>query len=99
MKTTLKSFWCRSRKDLNILIKRVLFIVIWSLKISFFISKIKKNLNKVRSKYIKNFDPTIDKVKVLIGDLGFARSIKVNNCAESYCGTPLYIAPEIMNGK
>lgn len=35
----------------------------------------------------------------MIGDLGFARTIETFRCADSYCGTPLYIAPEIMNGK
>lgn len=52
----------------------------------------------VPDEYLKNFDPSKDKMEVIIGDLGFARSLGNSSLAESYCGTPLNMAPEIMNG-
>jgi serine/threonine-protein kinase ULK2 len=54
---------------------------------------------KVDSDFLKDFNPDEQKMEVIIGDLGFARSLGVNNVAESYCGTPLNMAPEIMNGR
>lgn len=52
----------------------------------------------VSNDYLMNFDVTKDRIEVIIGDLGFARSLNVG-LAESYCGTPLNMAPEIMNGE
>lgn len=34
-----------------------------------------------------------------IADLGFARKCEENNLAETGCGTPLLMAPEVLNGK
>lgn len=52
----------------------------------------------VPDEYLQNFDPTKQRIEVIIGDLGFARSLNTSSLAESYCGTPLNMAPEIMNG-
>jgi len=57
-----------------------------------------KEEGSVTDEYIRNFDPTQEKIEVIIGDLGFARSLGNSSLAESYCGTPLNMAPEIMNG-
>ena len=53
---------------------------------------------QVSNIYITNFNYKEDRIEVIIGDLGFARSLDVG-LAESYCGTPLNMAPEIMNGE
>ena len=52
----------------------------------------------VSEDYLANFDYTKDRIEVIIGDLGFARSLDAG-LAESYWGTPLNMAPEIMNGE
>lgn len=52
----------------------------------------------VPESYLRDFDPDKEEIEVIIGDLGFARSLGSSTLAESYCGTPLNMAPEIMNG-
>ncbi len=42
-------------------------------------------------------DETVASLK--IADFGFAREIKENELAETLCGSPLYMAPEILFGK
>ncbi|CAI2387118.1 unnamed protein product [Moneuplotes crassus] len=37
-------------------------------------------------------------LEVVIGDLGFARPLQAKELAETFCGTPLNMAPEIING-
>lgn len=38
-----------------------------------------------------------DEVVVKIADLGFARTLKENEVAGTFCGTPLTMAPEVIN--
>jgi len=57
-----------------------------------------KESGSVSDEYLKNFDPNEQTMEVIIGDLGFARSVDTGSMAQSYCGTPLNMAPEIMNG-
>jgi len=49
--------------------------------------------------YLKDFNLEKEPIEVVIGDLGFARSLDPTTLAESYCGTPLNMAPEIMMGE
>ena len=53
----------------------------------------------VTTSYLKEFDCQKSPIEVVIGDLGFARSFKATDMIQSYCGTPLNMAPEIMQGK
>lgn len=53
----------------------------------------------VPDEYIQDFDPTEERIEVIIGDLGFARNLGQQDMATSYCGTPLNMAPEIINGR
>ena len=48
--------------------------------------------------FVEEFDIETDELEVIIGDLGFARNLGAKDLATSYCGTPLNMAPEIMNG-
>jgi serine/threonine protein kinase len=43
------------------------------------------------------FDLEKDNFTIKIVDLGFARNIEENDCASTICGTPITIAPEIVN--
>lgn len=36
--------------------------------------------------------------QVKIADLGVARRIEMDEIAQTYCGTPLYMAPEVVRG-
>lgn len=38
-----------------------------------------------------------NEVVVKIADLGFARTLKENEVAGTFCGTPLTMAPEVIN--
>ncbi|CAI2362020.1 unnamed protein product [Moneuplotes crassus] len=51
----------------------------------------------VPDEYIEEFDHEKEEIEVIIGDLGFARSIGEDELTTSYCGTPVNMAPEIMN--
>ena len=51
----------------------------------------------VSEEYLSTFDYTKDRIEVIIGDLGFAKTLE-NKFTVSYCGTPLNMAPEIMEG-
>jgi serine/threonine protein kinase len=53
----------------------------------------------VPDEYLENFDPSEERIEVIIGDLGFARNLGQQDMATSYCGTPLNMAPEIINGR
>lgn len=43
--------------------------------------------------------PLIGKCDVVIADLGFAKQLDEENLAKTQCGTPLYMAPEILRGE
>ena len=36
--------------------------------------------------------------QVKLADLGLARKIEVNSMTDTYCGTPMYMAPEVARG-
>jgi len=48
--------------------------------------------------YIEEFDHEEEDIEIVIGDLGFAKSVQGGEITTSYCGTPLNMAPEVMNG-
>ena len=41
----------------------------------------------------------IDNINIKIADFGFAKKIAEGQQEDLYCGTPSYMAPEIINGK
>ncbi|CAI2365158.1 unnamed protein product [Moneuplotes crassus] len=51
----------------------------------------------VSDEYIKNFNYEDEEVEIIIGDLGFARSVKGNGLAKTCCGTPSTVAPEVIH--
>lgn len=38
-------------------------------------------------------------IMVRIGDLGFSRSLEIGTLAQTLCGTPVNMAPEVLNGQ
>lgn len=40
----------------------------------------------------------IGRVDVIIADLGFAKQLQDTDLTKTMCGTPLYMAPEILRG-
>ena len=52
----------------------------------------------VPDSYIEEFDHEMEEIEIIIGDLGFARSLENKALTKSNVGTPLNMAPEIMNG-
>ena len=40
----------------------------------------------------------LDDIRVVIADLGFAIELDEGQMAQTLCGTPLFMAPEILNG-
>ena len=49
---------------------------------------------------LKNLDITAPgAIQVKIADLGFARELNYEDLSETMCGTPLVMAPEVLNGK
>jgi serine/threonine-protein kinase ULK/ATG1 len=58
-----------------------------------------KGEDSASDEYLKDFDIECDNIEVVIGDLGFAKALDAKDMTKSYCGTPLNMAPEIMNGK
>ena len=47
----------------------------------------------VSREFLRDWDPANDDVIVVIGDLGFAKEISSEEMLDSYCGTPLNMAP------
>jgi serine/threonine protein kinase len=64
-----------------------------------------KGANKVERKaamdeLLRNIDLTVrDRLQVKIADLGFARELNYEELSDTICGTPLVMAPEVLNGK
>ena len=48
---------------------------------------------------LKNIDLVNSGLQVKIADLGFARELNHEDLADTVCGTPLVMAPEVLNGK
>ena len=49
---------------------------------------------------LKNLDFTVPgRVQVKIADLGFARELNYDELSSTMCGTPLVMAPEVLNGQ
>ena len=57
------------------------------------------NTKPVGNDFLRNWDPSTDEVIVVIGDLGFAKKIDKLEMLDSYCGTPLNMAPQILFGQ
>ncbi|CAI2362776.1 unnamed protein product [Moneuplotes crassus] len=49
------------------------------------------------AEYIKEFNYKNDEMEIIIGDLGFAKSLNDTEIATSWLGTPVNMAPEILN--
>ena len=67
-------------------------------------TEIRQDICNVKSfdlkKYIREFDfeKKHQTMQLKIADLGFARRLQDSELAETNCGTPLLMAPEILNG-
>lgn len=48
---------------------------------------------------LKNLNLLDTKMQVKIADLGFARELSYEDLSKTMCGTPLVMAPEILNGR
>lgn len=48
---------------------------------------------------VGDINDTQPRVEVKIGDLGFARRLEVSDLAQTMCGTPLMMAPEVLMKK
>jgi len=51
------------------------------------------------NKTLKKLDLMTTKVEVKIADLGFAKQMEQEDLTQTICGTPLVMAPEVLNGK
>ena len=51
------------------------------------------------SQKLKEMDLLKAKIQVKIADLGFARELSYEDLSQTICGTPLVMAPEVLNGK
>jgi serine/threonine-protein kinase ULK/ATG1 len=47
---------------------------------------------------MKKIDLIKSKMEVKIADLGFSRELNFEDTSETVCGTPLIMAPEVLNG-
>jgi serine/threonine protein kinase len=58
------------------------------------------NLKQLQVKdLIKNIDMCVPgRLQIKIADLGFAKELMYDEMAETICGTPLVMAPEVLNG-
>ena len=53
----------------------------------------------LRYQEYKKTVPVIGNVDVIIADLGFAKQLQDTDLTKTMCGTPLYMAPEILKGQ
>ena len=53
----------------------------------------------VSNEFLTRWNPDIDEVEVIIGDLGFAKKMEDDQMTVSYCGTPLNMAPQVLYGQ
>lgn len=53
----------------------------------------------IQSEKLKSLDLLKTNVQVKIADLGFARELLHEDLAETVCGTPLVMAPEVLTGR
>lgn len=51
------------------------------------------NNQTVSNDFLSNWDPDSEPIDVIIGDLGFAKRLSEHEVSQSYCGTPLNMAP------
>lgn len=51
------------------------------------------------SQRLKEIDLVKANIQVKIADLGFARELSYEDLTQTICGTPLVMAPEVLNGK
>jgi serine/threonine-protein kinase ULK/ATG1 len=54
--------------------------------------------NKLEFRSLKKTCSLIGNVDIVIADLGFAKEMK-EDLTQTMCGTPLYMAPEILKGQ
>ena len=63
-------------------------------------AKSKQERKQLTDELLKSIDITAQgRLQVKIADLGFARELSFNELSETICGTPLVMAPEVLNGK
>ena len=63
-------------------------------------STTKAQRKQMIDEFLKNLDITAPgRIQVKIADLGFARELNYEDLSETMCGTPLVMAPEVLNGK
>lgn len=48
---------------------------------------------------LKTLDLVKSNIQVKIADLGFARELNYEDLSQTMCGTPLVMAPEVLNGR
>ena len=57
------------------------------------------NPEAITPEWLKRVDLHQEQFTVKIGDLGFSKELSDDNdLADTYCGTPLNMAPELLNG-
>lgn len=54
---------------------------------------------KLAKEKLKTMDLLKANIEVKIADLGFARELSYEDLSSTICGTPLVMAPEVLNGK
>lgn len=47
---------------------------------------------------LKTIDLYKSRIEIKIADLGFSRELSMDEMSETVCGTPLIMAPEVLNG-
>lgn len=52
-----------------------------------------------QTEFLRGIDLVSNRFQVKIADLGFARELNHGELSDTICGTPLVMAPEVLNGK